>query len=217
MKSNRSWIAGNLCGTLLLLSLASATAAEKWTAYFGQPIGSKATIAGTSTLHDWTMESQLVAGKMELEDGFKLDPAIKPGKVNARASASMPVRSFKNGKYAGMDEVMQQAMKEDKFPKIEFHLTELAFKEASKASEGLYAFDSKGELVVAGVTNKISMPITILQVSPVRLKVTGSIALKMTDYGVVPPAPKLAGGLIKTGDEVKISFDWVTKASEAKP
>jgi hypothetical protein len=40
------------------------------------------------------------------------------------------------------------------------------------------------------------------------MKVTGTTTLKMTDFKVEPPAPKLALGMIKTGDEVKLIFDW---------
>jgi hypothetical protein len=31
----------------------------------------------------------------------------------------------------------------------------------------------------------------------------------MTDYKVKPPAPKIALGAITTGDEVKITFEWM--------
>jgi len=206
-----------LAGCLLVLALARVNAAENWVAYSASPTGSKVKIDGTSTLHAWTMESQLVSGKMEFEPGFKLDPSLKPGKVNARAQISMPVRQFKSTKDA-MDQVMQQAMKEPQFPKIEYRLTELVLKEAPKMPEGPYPFDSKGELVIAGVTNKIAMPITLLRVSPTRVKVSGSTENKMTDYGVTPPAPKLALGALKTGDDIKITFDWVAnqRADAAK-
>jgi len=30
----------------------------------------------------------------------------------------------------------------------------------------------------------------------------------MSQFGVVPPAPKIALDLIKTGDEVTVEFDW---------
>lgn len=216
LKSNRSILAASLGLALLSLGLSAATAAENWVAYPASPTGSKIVIAGTSTIHDWTMETTLVSGKMELEENFKLD-GLKPGKVPARATVNMTVRSFKSGK-VGMDEVMQQAMKFEKFPKIEFILGELTFKEGPKGTDGLYQFDAKGDLIVAGVTNKVSMPITFLQVSPIRYKVSGSVPLKMTDYGVVPPAPKLALGAIKTGDEIKITFDWVAaQRAPAKP
>jgi hypothetical protein len=32
----------------------------------------------------------------------------------------------------------------------------------------------------------------------------------MTSFGIQPPAPKIALGLISTGDDVKLTFDWVT-------
>jgi len=31
----------------------------------------------------------------------------------------------------------------------------------------------------------------------------------MTDHGIKPPSPALAMGLIKTGDDVKVSLEWV--------
>jgi hypothetical protein len=30
----------------------------------------------------------------------------------------------------------------------------------------------------------------------------------MSQFGVVPPAPKIALGLITTGDEVSVEFNW---------
>jgi hypothetical protein len=54
------------------------------------------------------------------------------------------------------------------------------------------------------------MPVTITRDGD-KLKITGTTALKMTDHAIKPPAPAVGLGLIKTGDEVKISFEWVTK------
>jgi hypothetical protein len=34
--------------------------------------------------------------------------------------------------------------------------------------------------------------------------------LKMTDFGIQPPSPAVALGLIKTADEVTINFEWKT-------
>ncbi|MSU19882.1 MAG: YceI family protein [Pedosphaera sp.] len=208
MKSYRSHIIGNIFVTLLLSVFVRVNTAETWVTYFAAPNGSKVKVEGTSTLHDWIMESQIIGGKLEFESGFQLDPSLKPGKIIARVQVNTPVRSLKSSKDS-MDQVMQQAMKQDKFPKIEYRLTELVLKEAPKAPEGPYLFDSKGELTIAGTTNKIAMPVTILRVSPTRLKVSGATNVKMTEYGVTPPAPKIALGAIKTGDDIKILFDWV--------
>jgi hypothetical protein len=48
------------------------------------------------------------------------------------------------------------------------------------------------------------------------LKFSGTTALKMTDFGIQPPAPSLALGLIKTGDDVKITFEWLTAKAAPK-
>ena len=31
----------------------------------------------------------------------------------------------------------------------------------------------------------------------------------MTTFEVKPPAPKIALGMIKTGDDIKVSFEWL--------
>jgi polyisoprenoid-binding protein YceI len=207
-KPFRSLAAASLFLAVLTASLIRVNAAETWVAYMASPVGSKVKIDGTSTVKAWSMDGQLIGGKMEFEPGVQFDSTLKPGKINARAEVKIPVRSVKSGT-SGMDEVMQQAMKQEKHPDIEYRLAELTLKEAAKAPDGPFQFESKGELVLAGVTNKITMPVTILRVSPTRLKISGSTDIKMTAYGVVPPAPKLALGALKTGEDVKITFDWV--------
>jgi hypothetical protein len=47
-------------------------------------------------------------------------------------------------------------------------------------------------------------------VSGNKLKSTGAVDLKMTDFGIKPPAPSVGLGLIKTGDEIKLTFEWLT-------
>ena len=68
-----------------------------------------------------------------------------------------------------------------------------------KAKDGAYVFDAKGDLAVAGVTNKISMPVNVTPMADKKLKITGTVTVKMTDFKIDPPAPKIALGMIKTG------------------
>ena len=58
------------------------------------------------------------------------------------------------------------------------------------------------------MTNNITMPVNVLPLGDKKLKISGSTTVKMTDFKIEPPAPKIALGLIKTGDPVKIIFDW---------
>jgi len=44
---------------------------------------------------------------------------------------------------------------------------------------------------------------------PTKLKITGKVPLKMTDFKVTPPV-KL--GIFRTGDDITITFEWVVAA-----
>ncbi len=77
-------------------------------------------------------------------------------------------------------------------------------------------FDAKGTLTVSGVTKDITMPVTMLRrVDQSRVTFSGATALKMTDFKITPPAPASALGLIKTGDDVKLTFEWAVGKKEA--
>lgn len=175
--------------------------------------GSKVSISGTSTIHDWTMDGQIIGGFMEFPEGIEFDQSKSAltgatgDTINARVEATIPIRSITSG-HDGMDEVMQQAMNEKAHPKIQYHLTEMKLKTPHAAATP-FEFDTKGELVINGATNVIAMPVTIEGVDKAKLKVVGKIPLKMRDYKIKPPAPDIGLGLIKTGDGVTISIEWL--------
>lgn len=193
------------------LAFTTTALAQDLTKFDSKP-GTQLKMDGTSSIHDWSVQSAIVAGTMELDSGFWANPtAAKPGKVNAKVITSIPVRTLKSGTKA-MDDRMYDAMKQTQFPKIEYRLTELTLKETPKSATGPFNFESTGELAVAGVTNKVSFPVTMTRADKA-LKVNGSTAVKMTSFGITPPGLILG---IKTGDEVKITFDWNTAVAEAK-
>ena len=72
-------------------------------------------------------------------------------------------------------------------------------------------FDCKGELSVAGVTNTIQMPVAMTRLDKDKLKFTGSTSVKMTSFGIQPPT---LIGILSTGDDVKISFEWLAAKKE---
>jgi polyisoprenoid-binding protein YceI len=93
-------------------------------------------------------------------------------------------------------------------PRINFRLTVLTLKEAPKGKDDPYLMEGKGELAVAGVTNAVTIPVKVMPLADKKMKVSGTVPLKMSDFKIEAPAPKIAMGLIKTGDDVKIIFDW---------
>ena len=218
----RKFIAGNLA---LLLVLAAWTAVADSMTIYSARSGSKMRIEGTSNIHDWQVQGGLIGGHLDVGPGFPTEPgqAVKPGKIDAKAEVFIPIMSLKSVEKSGapysdaMDNVMCEHLKSVDFPKIVYHLTEFVLKEAPKDKESPYVFDTKGELMVAGVTNTISMPVSITVMPDKKLKATGAITLKMTDYKVEPPSPKGLGLLIKTGDEVKIIFEWILAPKAPAP
>ena len=210
----RTLITGNVA--LLLLTAVSLSAAEQMTTYAARS-GSKMRLEGTSNIHDWQVESPFIGGMLEVGPGFPTEPgqAATPGPVSAKAEVFIPVRSLKSIEKDGkpysdkMDEIMWEHLREPANKRIVYRLTELKLKEAPKAKDAPYVFDAQGELAVAGVTNKITMTVNVLPIADKKLEITGSTAIKMTNFKVEPPAPKIALGLIKTGDDVKLIFKWV--------
>ena len=214
-----------LCGPTLLLLLATLPANAPAQASYSARSGSKMRIEGTSNLHDWQVESPFIAGSLTIGPGFPPEPGQtpKPGKIEAKGDVTIAVRSLKSLEKDGkpysdsMDDKIYEHMKADQYPKIFFHLAELTLKELPKSADAPYVFETKGDLTVAGVTNSITFPVEITLLEGQKLKVTGSTSIKMTQFKIEPPAPKLAMGLITTGDDVKLIFSWMLAQRKTLP
>src|SRR2546428_7989830 len=94
--NSRTSIAGNVA--LLLLCAAPLHGADQLTRLDAKPGQNKARIEGTSAMHDWQVEGPLIAGYLEVGQNFPIEPGqeVKPGKVEARGEAFIPVRSLKS-------------------------------------------------------------------------------------------------------------------------
>jgi polyisoprenoid-binding protein YceI len=183
--------------------------------YVAQPNASSMKIDGTSTIHDFTVESKVIGGTMELDSNFPLDPskdAPKDLKVTPKVDVKIPVRQLKSGK-SMMDTVMHNAMKAEENPTIEYKLLEMTPK--GKAN-GAMAFSTKGTITCAGVTKTNEFDVLMSKTPDNKVKVSGSTKVKMTDFGIEPPAPKIALGAIKTSDDVKLTFEWITAPKKAE-
>ena len=191
----------------LLVATAPAEDARR---YKASPRGSKVTVSGTSTMHNWDLVGELVGGYLELPAGVEFDagkselPGVTGGKLNAKVEVSIPVTSLK-APYEGMDNAAYDALNQKEHSHIQFHLTQMTLKTPHAAGTP-FAFEAKGDLIVNGVTNAITMPVTIENADKGKLKITGKVPLKMTDFKIVPPV-KL--GIFRTDDEITISFEWL--------
>jgi hypothetical protein len=223
--NTRNVIAGTLA--LFLGSSLALRAADGMTTFSARS-GSKMRIEGTSNIHDWQVESSIIGGSFQAGSDFPVEPgqAVKPGKVEAHGDIFLTVRSLKSLEKDGkpysdsMDARMWEKLvgtNTTPVEKIVFQIKELTLKEAAKDKDSEYTYDCTGDLAVAGVTNKVTLPVKVLPMANKKIKITGTTTLKMTDFHIDPPAPKIALSLIKTGDEVKIIFTWMVGPQLAKP
>ena len=185
--------------------------------------GSKVQIDGTSTVHDWTVEGKLVGGSVTVGEGFPVDASasVKPGKLEATVNAFIPItslKSVKNGKpYSEkMDEIMHEKLGKPDHKMIFYTLDELTLTALPEAPGEPLVCTAQGHLVVAGVTNAVELPLEITPLDDGKVKFATRTSVKMTDYSIEPPAPKIALGMIKTGDEVQISVKWMTARVQPK-
>lgn len=156
---------------------------------------SKVTIAGTSTLHDWTMDSKTVKGEADIQ---VLDDAILSIKD---IKVEIPVESLKSGN-GKMDNNAYAALKSEKHPKIYFQLKDF---ENINQNNGKNELVVPGKLTIAGTTKTVNIKVQYRTDSKGNLLVSGSKAIKMTDYGVTPP--EVMFGTVKTGNDITINFD----------
>ena len=204
----------NYLAAALVFATTLSVAAEP-VRYESRP-GSKIKIEGTSTIHDWTVESSIIGGFMEIDSSVPLDPANPPAELKAtpKVEVMVPVRSLKSGKKL-MDDVMHDAMNVKEHARITYVLKDMKPKGAPAAGQPLQ-FDTKGDLTVSGVKKEIDMVVTLQPMQSNQIKALGTKQLKMSDFGIKPPAPAVGLGLIKTADEVTVSFEWITARKEAK-
>lgn len=178
--------------------------------------GSQVVIDGTSTIHDWTVKGSIIGGYIEFEPAFLTEQPVPRSWTNAvlaAVQAKIPVRSLKSQVLVGaakMDEIMQEAMRMKEHPDITYTLETMAVKTWPEATNGPVTLAARGRLVVSGVTNTVAMDVRLERLEANRVRISGDRILKMTDFKIVPPSPSFPGGdQIRTGDEVKVRFEWL--------
>jgi hypothetical protein len=197
---------------ILSLLLASPLAgAERMTRFVAQP-GSKVSIKGGNDIHEFDIQGTEIQGEAEFTVSF---PAtVTPGKTLVRIEGFIPVCSLQYGAGNAMDKALYHHLKEQTNPRVLFSFREMALKAAPNTNGAPFVFDGQAELVVAGVTNQISMPVQVLPLGDNKLKLSGNTSVKMSDFGIVPPKFG-SGGVIKYQDKVEVSVEWLVRRDPA--
>jgi polyisoprenoid-binding protein YceI len=186
-----------------LLALVS-TVARAQTARVPVSPDSKLTINGTSSLHDWSCQTTKLDADIEFDAASAAAASTATPKV-LKVNVKVPVKSL-TCNHGGMNDNVYKALKADQSPTVSYILG--TFKTAD-AKDG-YTLKTNGTLNIAGTEKPIEMEVVATRQADGSLKATGTVPIKMTDYGIKPPT--MMFGRIKTGDEVKVSFELLVGA-----
>ncbi|CAN5460316.1 MAG: YceI family protein [Bacteroidia bacterium] len=153
------------------------------------------TIHGTSNHDDWDETVGKVTGS---------------GSVNANSDESIDLNSLHiimevnsiTSKSPVMTSKTVTALKGDIYPDINFTLAYPL--KSIKAVTGGSSIYAKGTLFIAGVTKSVILLVKVTIPKSGTLLVEGSLAVRMTDYGITPPTALF--GMMTTGDMVTIHF-----------
>ena len=163
---------------------------------------SKLSLAGSSNVHDWSCKSSEFLATVEVDPGFVARPLTQIAQPISKVSVAIPVRTLKCG-HAKMDDNMYKALNTDQYPDIKYTLTSYTIEKATATADTFVA-NTVGELSVAGQTIKVSIPIKTERLAGGAAVGEGTVALKMTDFGIKPPVALL--GTLRTRDAISISF-----------
>ncbi|SHI95766.1 YceI family protein [Flavobacterium haoranii] len=155
---------------------------------------SKLTVLGTSNLHDWHANAEVMSGKGTfVSEGNTLKEVKSLNFV-------LTSEGLKSGK-SGMDKNTYKALKTETYKNIEFKLLSVA--KITKKSEGVFAVETQGNLTICGVTKKVNQTFTV-KVTGGKYLLSGKQTIDMTTYGIEPPTALM--GTIKTGKDVTADF-----------
>ncbi len=186
------------------------------TRFVAQP-GSKVSIKGSNDIHDFDIQGKEIQGEAEFGTDFHTlnTKSVELGKIPARIEGFIPVRSLHYGVGTAMDKSLYHHLKAEAHPRILFHFSELSLKVAPNTNGAPFSFEAQGELVVAGVTNRVSMPLEVLPMGDDKLRLTVKLPVKMTDFGITPPQFAAKDYTIKYRDQIEVSVEWLVGRATA--
>jgi polyisoprenoid-binding protein YceI len=158
---------------------------------------SKATINGTSTLHDWESQVTEITAKGSFQVKDKSIATIQDAVIK------IAVTGIKSKEGKKMDNKTYEAFKSDENPSITY-----AFKNAAVkiSADHLVTIEAAGTLSMAGTSKPVSLSAKGKELPNGDLQLSVSKTLKMTDFNMEPPVMLL--GTIKVGDEITVTFDF---------
>jgi polyisoprenoid-binding protein YceI len=185
-----------------LLAVIGTAAGAQETARVAVAPDSKLWIDGTSNLHGWTCKAEKLTATIDFDAANAAVVGSAPTKSMKRVEVKVPVKSLKCG-HGAMDDNLYKALGADDSSQISYILA--TFEAAPGETKTNFTLHTIGTLTVAGKTNDVTMDVNATRLADGTVKATGTLPIKMTDYGIKPPTAMF--GTLKTGNEIKVSFE----------
>jgi polyisoprenoid-binding protein YceI len=125
-----------------------------------------------------------------------------------RTVLGIPVRNLRCGN-PRMDRDLYRAMRADDHPLMTFRL--YTYHTLSPTGATAFMVKAVGTLGLAGRENVVMVDARVERLPDGRVRLRGSKALRMTDFGIEPPTAML--GLVRARDKIVVRFDFVADPS----
>lgn len=166
--------------------------------------GTKMTVSGTSTLHDWTSDVNEVRGFVSVKPEMLTEDKIKKSDKILDITIVVPVKSIISPRGSTMDEKTWRALKSDDHPDIKFNLVSNKLK---PLSDDTFTVIARGNVEIAGIKREIEMQVEGKRLDSSTFVFEGKQKINMKDYDMEPPTAMF--GQIVTGEEVEIAFKLI--------
>lgn len=161
-------------------------------------------VDGTSNVRSWSCAAATLDAAVETTAPGAVDAVMRGTKVVK--SATLTVASAKLDCRSGKtNEHMRKALKSEEHRAITFRMVTYDLSPAGDGAQG----SATGELTLGGTTKPITVKGLVTQEPGGVLHITGTHALRMTEYGLTPPS--LMMGTMKVKDAVRVHFDLLLK------
>lgn len=176
---------------LLVCGIAGLMVAEEPQVYSSAEAPGKLVVNGTSNLHDWSLETSKIEGKVE-SNGDKI----------TALTVEVPVKSLESDK-SKLNKKMYKAMDESEYKLVSFVLSGPAQVAQEDAGAGWLL---PGKLTIRDQTHDVEVLSDVKVDEKGGMVLTGSLTLNMEKWGIDPPTALL--GMARTAPEVTVNFEW---------
>ncbi|MCI0707981.1 MAG: YceI family protein [Ignavibacteriae bacterium] len=171
--------------------------------------GSKLWLEGSSTINTFSCGTESVVGfgrvsvrgldRVRTQGGEPTSPH-----TNSIIEVSIPVMTLDCGN-SSMNDDLREAMKSASFPYIRYRFLEAKPMQTDSELSPSQIFNTLGEITIAGITNRIEIPVKAEALTGGRFRLTGNKAPSMLDFNITPPTAFF--GLIKAHDKLVVHFE----------